>query len=99
MLKKSTSDKRLFIYIWLDPPHVLIEEKHKNKLATVIHELIHHLDSQKYSTLTLNHSTKGYINAKKRVIRWCKKNISEKANWNLGLKAQHCDKEMKQFQL
>lgn len=87
------------IYNWLDPPHILIIEKNKDKLPLVIHELIHHLDSQKYSTLTLNHSTQGYLNAKRRVIRWCNKNISSKADWKLGLKAQQCDQEMKQFQL
>jgi len=87
------------VYIWLDQPHILIQESYQNKICLVMHELIHHLDSQKYSTMILNHSTRGYLNAKKRVVTWCKKNISSKPDWNKGLKANHIEKEMKEFQL
>ena len=89
----------LGMYIWLDPPHVLIVKSYKDKIAVVMHELIHHLDSQMYSSYVLNHSTKGYLNAKRRVINWCKKNISSKADWSKGLKATQIDKEMNKFQL
>ena len=87
------------LYIWLDPPHMLIDKKYKDKIAIVMHELIHHLDSQVYDTMILNHSTQGYLNAKRRVITWCKKNISSKADWNKGLKSKQVDKEMNEFQL
>jgi hypothetical protein len=89
----------LGIYVWLDPSHMLVVKNYKDKIAVVMHELIHHLDSQCYTELTLNHSTKGYLNAKRRVINWCKKNISSKADWNKGLKATQHDNEMKKFQL
>jgi hypothetical protein len=89
----------LGVYIWLDPPHMLVVKNYKDKIAIVMHELIHHLDSQVYDTMILNHSTQGYLNAKKRVITWCKNNISSKADWNKGLKAQQFDHEMKKFQL
>ena len=87
------------IYVWLDPAHMLIVKSYKDKIATVLHELIHHVDAQLYSTVILNHSTQSYKNAKKRVITWCKKNISSKADWNVGLKAQQNDAEMANFQL
>ena len=88
------------IYIWLEPQHMLVWKKCKDKLPVVMHELIHHLDSCSNPTaMVLNHSTQNYINAKRRVINWCKKNISEKANWNIGLKAAQNDKEMATFQL
>lgn len=87
------------VYIWLDPPHILMLNNYASKIPLLMHELIHHLDSCLYSTVILNHSSKGYILAKKRVITWCKKNISNKANWNIGLKARDNKVEMKKFQL
>lgn len=86
-------------YFWLDPPHILIHEKANGLIAILMHELIHHLDSYLYNTMILNHSTRGYLNAKKRVITWCKKNISHKPNWNAGLKSIQNNHEMKKFQL
>ena len=87
------------VYIWLDPPHILMDERVTDKLPLLMHELIHHLDSALYENIILNHSSPNYILAKKRVITWCKKNISTKPDWFKALKACNNREEMKKFQL
>jgi hypothetical protein len=92
-------------YIYLNPPHMLILDKPKviNKIGIVIHELTHHLVAQDYINEKLESDTsehgKYYQLAKKRVIRWCKKNISEKPNWKKPLGKYQHTKDMKKFKL
>jgi len=87
------------LYVNYDPSHILINEKVNGRIFTLLHELIHHLDWYAYDSVILNHSSTGYIKAKKRVITWSKKNISNKINWNIALKARQNDKEMKKLRL
>lgn len=89
----------LGLYFWVEPSHILLLEKAKNMITLLMHELTHHLDSCNYSTVILDHSSRGYILAKKRVITWCKKNISDKPDWNKALKCKYYNDEMKKFRL
>lgn len=92
----------LGIYISTIPAHILMLNNADYKIALLMHELIHHLDFCNYNYRPndeLTHSTKGYILAKKRVITWCKNNISRKPNWNTALKAYNYDEEMKKIRL
>lgn len=87
-------------YIPVDPAHILILKQADQKIALLMHELTHHLDYCNYNSYgELNHSSKGYILAKKRVITWCKNNISINPNWSRALKCFNYDHEMRNFKL
>lgn len=95
------------LYSSLDPPHILVVKNVLNPLGITIHELTHHLEVYGYDDDAENaedikvDGMHGYFYqlAKKRVIRWCKKNISNKPNWNLPLKAIYTETEMRKFRM
>jgi len=66
------------LYIGLDPPHILTLNNLDDQLDVLIHELVHHLQENDYE-IKDGETQHGYsfTLAKRRVIRWCKKNISE----------------------
>ena len=90
-------------YIYLDPPHILILDSYLNinKLGVLMHELTHHLECQGYDGDYQDKPQHGYHYqlAKKRVIRWCNKNISTKPDWNKPLCAIYRKDDMKAFKV
>ena len=91
----------LGLYIPISP-HIFILENAENKSTLLLHELIHHLDAYRYTDWdenNLTHSSKGYISAKRYVVIWCKKNISNRINWNKMLKCTLNEEELKNFKL
>lgn len=101
---KKGKDNTTALYSLADPPHILIVETVLNPIGLVIHELTHHLEWYDYENerdKICDDGPHGYFYqlAKKRVITWCKKNISNKADWNSPLKAIHTETAMKKFRL
>lgn len=88
------------VYCGLEPPHILIIEKIPNPLGILVHELTHHLENELYNVIE-NECPHGYnyILARKRVIRWCNKNISSKPDWSIPLGAYHSLSDMKKFRV
>ena len=86
-------------YIWHEPLHILLEESLDNLLGILIHELTHHLEHYGYSLTPSPTHGYEYTLARKRVITWCKRNISKTANWKLPLKAYIDLDEMKTFKI
>jgi hypothetical protein len=85
-------------YMYYNPPHILMLNNLLNPIGVLIQELTHHLECQKYGFDNRNHGY-NYQLAKKRVIPWCKKNISMKPDWRLTLKAKIKEEEMKEFEI
>jgi hypothetical protein len=104
---KKGKGTTLALYSSLDPPHILVVENVLNPIGVIIHELTHHLEVYDYEDDDENienihlDGMHGYFYqlAKKRVITWCKKNISDKANWNKPLMAIHTETEMRKFRV
>ena len=92
-------DKAWGNYIYLTPPHILILDSYLNinRLGILMHELTHHLECQEYDGDYNPQHGYSYQLAKKRVVRWCKKNISTKPNWNKPLSAIYREDDMKDF--
>ncbi len=92
-------------YCFLDPTNILLLDNYKslNKLGTLMHELAHHLECYGYESdllqLGLQNHGYNYQLAKKRVKKWCEKNISIKPNWNKPLNAFQDKKDMIAFQV
>jgi len=86
------------VYIPLAPYHMLVLNE-TNHIVIVIHELTHHLEEIYYNNE--NDSFHGYSFqlAKKRVKKWCIKNLSSKADWKIPLSASFTEKEMMNFRL
>lgn len=86
-------------YIFLMPPHMLLRSDLRNPIGMLVHELTHHL--QYYGYYEKSDSEHGYYYqlAKRKMIKWCRENISAKANWKLPLKANPCDIDMVTFRL
>ena len=101
------ADKKDFyygVYSHLFPSSILILDtyKNKNKIGILIHELTHHLEREYNDRLDYDpDAAHGYHYqlAKRRVIKWCEKNISDKADWNTTLGANISDKDMTAFKL
>ena len=81
------------VYSYLYPSTILILDtyKNKNKLGILMHELTHHLEREYYSE-ELDYDADAahgyhYQLAKRRVIKWCENNISDKADWSIPLGA------------
>lgn len=91
------------MYSFPAPSNILILDtyKNKNKIGILMHELTHHLESNAYDNLNWFDGCHGYYYqlAKKRVITWCKKNISDRPNWNDPLFAKPDEKDMISFKL
>lgn len=89
-------------YSYLEPPHILILDTYKNinKLGVLMHELAHHLECHGYES-NKSYPIHGYHYqlAKRRVARWCEKNISVKPDWNKPLGAFQDYKDMIKFQV
>lgn len=104
---KRGKGNTIALYSYLDPPHILVVKTVLNPIGLIMHELTHHLEVYGYDDEKENaedihtDGMHGYLYqlAKKRVITWCKKNVSEKANWNLPLKAIHTETEMRKFRV
>lgn len=88
------------VYSYPAPSNILILDtyKNKNKIGILMHELTHHLECSAYLWDDAAHGYY-YQLAKKRVIRWCKKNISNIPNWNIPLLAKVDEEDMKAFKL
>jgi hypothetical protein len=86
-------------YIYLSPPHILMEEKTLNRIGILMHELTHHLEYYNYETEDVPLHGYPYQLAKARVLRWCKINISSKANWKNTLGSIITVDDMKKFRL
>lgn len=90
-------------YCSLFPHHILIlnTKENNNPIGIVIHELIHHLQYQEYLKEGEKYTDHGYkwSLAKKRVIKWCNENISNRPNWNKHLSAYNSQKDMQEFKL
>lgn len=88
------------LYIWLEPNHMLVMKRNPCMLGLVIHELTHHLHHNLYADSILSNPHSGaYQLAKNRVITWCKKNLSSKADWNSVLCANGNNETWVKFQL
>ncbi len=92
-------------YIYLTPPHILILVAPfvTNRIGILMHELTHHLEHQEYSDRE-GYSQKdmhGYFYqlAKRRVIKWCELNISNKPDWGIPLKGTQSIQGMAEFRL
>ncbi len=88
-------------YCYLSPPHILLLDtyKNKNKIGILMHELTHHLEHELYEVDRQKPHGYPYQLAKKRVIRWCEKNISIKPDWKKPLSAFQKDEDMIAFKL
>lgn len=91
------------VYSYPAPSNILILDtyRNKNKIGILMHELTHHLECYGYYNVDWFNGGHGYHYqlAKKRVIRWCKQNISDRPNWNNPLFAITDEKEMIEFKL
>jgi hypothetical protein len=89
-------------YSILTPPHILIVENVPCTIGILMHELTHHIECSCYDGVDIykdNMHGYHYQLAKQRVIRWCKKNISDKSDWRLVLKGIQRPKELKAFRV
>lgn len=88
------------IYIWLMPNHILVRKKNPCMIGIIMHELTHHLEWHGYPIgIADPHHGKYFQLAKRKVINWCIKNISNKPNWKIPLGARPNDEELKKFRL
>lgn len=89
------------LYSWLDPAHMLVLKNNPCMIGIVMHELTHHLQSHQYPINSMKESHHGYTYqlSKKKVVKWCNKNLSDKPNWRLPLQANPNNKDMKNFRL
>jgi hypothetical protein len=87
------------LYYRLEPNTILMKEKQYNRIGTLVHELTHHLQHCIYDSYILKHSGSKWQTSKKKVLKWCKENISEKADWNGPLRAVSSIEETKKFKL
>ncbi len=93
-------DETFGVYCEYSPPHILILENVISPLGILVHELTHHLVAH-YYTYEGEFSQHGYPFqlAKPRVIKWCYKNISQKPDWSLPLKAYQTTINMRKFRV
>ena len=85
-------------YCYLSPQHILIlDKRYINKIGILMHELTHHLEHEIYEVGKPHGYS--YQLAKKRVIRWCEKNISIKPDWKKPLGAFQNLEDMLAFKL
>lgn len=97
---KKISKSKIYSYYIVDPPHILQFSNLLNPIGILVHELTHHLEYTCYDVWGETAFHGYYWNlAKKRVIRWAKKNISNTANWNLPLAAYQTNIKMNDFKL
>lgn len=87
------------MYMYYNPPHILMLNNLLNPIGILLHELTHHLECSQYDFDEEDSHTKTNELAKKRVIKWCKKNISENADWRLALKSRPKIDDMIRFKL
>jgi len=102
---EDKENKKCFygVYSYPAPSNILILDTYinKNKIGILMHELTHHLECNGYYDVDWFNGGHGYYYqlAKKRVITWCKKNISDRPNWNKPLFAKIYEKDMIEFKL
>jgi hypothetical protein len=102
---EDKGNKKCFfgVYSFPAPSNILILDTYTNinKIGILMHELAHHLECNAYHNINWFDGKHGYLYqlAKKRVITWCKKNISNRPDWNKPLLSKIYEKDMRAFKL
>jgi hypothetical protein len=63
------------------PAYTMIEKNWSRRLVVLLHELTHHLQEEKYSTLFDSMHGYSFQLAKRRIARWANKAISKEYHW------------------
>lgn len=97
----NLDDPRTFGEYHFDEKRIEIIKNGVNKIGILMHELTHHIQNLIYTYNSQKDQFHGYYYqlAKKRVITWCKKNISNKTDWSIPLSAYINNDKMKKCKL
>lgn len=87
------------IYCRESPQHILMLNNLTNPIGILMHELTHHLAEEQYEEYDTYSHGYNYHLSKRRVIKWCNDNISNKPDWRLPLRANIKEKEMRAFRV